>query len=491
MREGAETQVVETPFGTLVGAREDGVVRFRRVPYAAPPVNGLRFRLPEPLPVHDEPLDCTGEAVVPPQLPSRLAKVMGDYPMRQEEDCLHIDIWVPMGRGDKIPVLVFLHGGAFMTGGGSLPCYDGSALAANSGMIVINVSYRLGALGFLPIKGIGPANLGLHDQIMALAWIRKAAAAFGGDQGNITVAGQSAGAYSIALMTTMPDWRKLFDRAVLMSAPLGLALPTVDAQEQLERDYLAALGVSSSDGNELRQVPVGRLLEAQLKLLQRGRATPGDVTPPFVPAIDGDLIPADPREAFATGTAATCDLMIGTTREEMAAFYYGDDELAARGEEVVQAVFRRRFGEGANDALLRARAQRVPGTPLSLLGDLMTETVFAQPSRELAAARSDRGRPTFVYRFDWQSPTPGVQACHCIELPFLFGNLDRWAAAPMLAGADKGEVEDLSRLFQGAIAAFAKRGTPDGPGLPAWPAYGSSRSILHVDKSVEALAAAV
>ncbi len=488
MREGANTQIVETPFGVLVGAREGGVVRFSRVPYAAPPVKGLRFRLPEPLPVLGEPLDCTGEAVVPPQLPSRLAKVMGNYPMRQEEDCLHLDIWVPTERADNIPVFVFLHGGAFMTGGGSLPCYDGSVLAANSGMMVVNVSYRLGALGFLPIKGIGPANLGLHDQIMALRWIRKAAAAFGGDEGNITVAGQSAGAYSIALMTTMPDCRKLFDRAVLMSAPLGLALPTVDAQEQLGQDYLATLGVSPSDGNQLRDVPVARLLDAQLKLLQRGGAAPGDVTPPFLPAIDGDLIPADPREALAEGTAASCDLMIGTTREEMAAFYYGDEGLAARGEEVVQAAFRRRFGEGANDAILRARAQRVPGTPLSLLGDLMTEAVFAQPSRELAAAISDRRRPTFVYRFDWQSPTPGIQACHCIELPFLFGNVDRWAAAPMLAGTNKGEVEDLSRIFQGAIAAFARRGTPDGPGLPAWPAYGSSRSILHFDKAVEAAA---
>lgn len=488
MEERGKTQVVDTPFGPLTGVRENGVLRLSRVPYAAPPIKGRRFRLPEPLPAWSTPRDCTGEGAVPPQLPSRLAKVMGDYPMRQEEDCLHLDMWVPLERTGNLPVFVFLHGGAFMTGGGSMPCYDGAALAADSGMIVINVSYRLGALGFLPIKGIAPANLGLHDQIAALRWIRTAASSLGGDAANITVAGQSAGAYSIALMMAMPGWPELFDRAVVMSAPLGLVLPTVEAQQAIAQDYLAALGASTSD---LQEIPARRLLEAQLTLLQRSAATPGDVTPLFVPAVDGDLIPSDPRKAFAEGSAADCELMIGTTREEMAAFHHGDDRLAAVAEDVMTGAFRRVFGDGADEAIQQARGRRVPGTPLALLGDLMTDLVFARPSLGFASARSDRERSTFVYRFDWQSPAPGVQACHCLELPFLFGNLDQWAGAPMLHGADRNEVEDLSRIFQGAIASFAHRGTPNRMGLPVWPHHGSNRALLHFDKSIAASAAAI
>ncbi|MGO4835757.1 carboxylesterase family protein, partial [Rhizobiaceae sp. 2RAB30] len=131
---------VETPYGAMIGARQDGITHFSRVPYAMPPVGARRLRLPDRVQPWGEPLDCTVRGPVPPQLPSRLAKVMGDYPAQQDEDCLHLDIWMPEERTDGTPVFVFLHGGAFMTGGGSLPCYDGSRLAKNTGMIVVIVS---------------------------------------------------------------------------------------------------------------------------------------------------------------------------------------------------------------------------------------------------------------------------------------------------------------------------------------------------------------
>jgi para-nitrobenzyl esterase len=473
----------------LIGSRQNGVIRFSRVPYAAPPVQGRRFLLPEPLPAWDEPLDCTGSGAVPPQLPSRLAKVMGHYPARQDEDCLHLDIWVPEELTAKAPVFVFLHGGAFMTGGGSLPCYDGSVLAARSGMIVVNVSYRLGALGFLPIRGVAPANLGLHDQISALRWIRKAAHSFGADADNVTAAGQSAGAYSIALLLATSNGQALFNRAIMMSAPLGLELPTADALERLGQAYMDTLGLASGDRSGLQELPVERLLGAQLKLLQARGGAPGDVTPPFVPAIDGELVPTDPRKAL-TQDAVVCDLMIGTTREEMAAFYYGDESLAKIAADAASAAFRRHHGDEAEHAMRRARTRRVPNTPVAHLGDLMTDIVFAGPSLDLARAQAAQGRTPFVYRFDWQSPTRGIQACHCIELPFLFGNLDIWQAAPMLAGADMREVADLSRIFQGALAAFARSGRPEGLDLPAWPDYGERRAVQYFDKAISVSEAA-
>lgn len=482
--------VIDTPYGALIGTRSDGIVRVSRVPYAMPPVGQRRFRLPEPVRPWDKPLDCTRESAVPPQLPSRLAKVMGDYPARQNEDCLHLDIWLPENRSADTPVFVFLHGGAFMTGGGSLPCYDGALLAKGTAMIVVNVSYRLGALGFLPIKGVAPANLGLHDQIAALRFIREIAPALGGDAANITVAGQSAGALSIALLLAAPAHRTLFKRSIMMSAPLGLDLPTVEASERLGQDYMGALGLAPDDRAGIEAQPIERLIAAQLELLKANVGAPGDVTPPFLPVIDGEIVPVNPREALVGGAAADADVMVGTTREEMTAFHYGDEGLAKVADDVAVAAFRRRYGDEAERAMRDARARRMPGTGLALLGDLMTDTVFAEPSLAVARAHAEKGRSPYVYRFDWQSPTPGIKACHCIELPFLFGNLDTWRTAPMLAGADMRELADLSRIFQGALAAFARSGRPEGQGLPAWPDHGTRRIVQHFDSLIEAAAAA-
>lgn len=482
--------IMETSCGALIGTRSDEVVSFSRVPYAMPPVGHRRLRLPEPVHPWKEPLDCTRQGPVPPQLPSRLAKVMGDYPARQDEDCLHLDIWLPENRTGETPIFVFLHGGAFMTGGGSLPCYDGALLAKNTSMIVVNISYRLGALGFLPIEGVAPANLGLHDQIAALRFIREIAPALGGDAANITIAGQSAGALSIALLLATSAHRILFNRSIIMSAPLGLELPTVEASERLGQDFMSTLGLAPGDRDGVEAQPIERLMAAQLELLKANAGPAGDVTPPFMPSVDGELVPVDLLETLLSGAAAAAGVMIGTTREEMTAFHYGDEGLARVADDVAIAAFRRRYGDEAEQAMREARARRVPGTGLALLGDLMTDAVFAGPSLAVARAQAEKGRSPYVYRFDWQSPTPDIKACHCIELPFLFGNLGTWREAPMLAGADMHELADLSRVFQGALAAFARSGTPEGPGLPAWPDHGSRRVVQHFNSFIQAAAAA-
>lgn len=483
------SDAVETPFGVVVGKREGQVVRFAGVPYAAPPVGQRRFRLPEPPAPRAEPLDCRGAGSIPPQLPSRLAKVMGDYPAAQDEDCLHLDIWVPAERNAKTAVLVFLHGGAFMTGGGSLPCYDGGKLAASTGMIVVNVSYRLGVLGFLAIPGVAPANLGLHDQIAALRWIKEAIPSFGGDADTITIAGQSAGALSIALLLAMPSARGLFKRAVMMSAPLGLALPTADEQSRLGGKLMGQLGLAEGDLAGAQVLPTSRILEAQLALLRLGGGTPGDVSPPFVPAIDNKLVTVEPNQALAE-SALDHDLMIGTTREEMAAFYYGDEALESMADAAAEAAFTRHFGDAADEMMRKARSRRVPSTAIAILGDLNGDILFGAPSREFARVQATLGGSPYVYQFDWQSPTRGIEACHCIELPFLFGNVETWREAPMLVSADWREVADLSRIFQGAIGAFAKTGMPAGADLPDWPSYGETHAIQHFDRTIMATAAA-
>ncbi|WP_269245310.1 carboxylesterase/lipase family protein [Rhizobium sp. AG207R] len=482
--------VIETPYGPIVGRRSDGVIAFTGVPYALPPIGPRRFRLPEPIHPWNEPLDCTRQSSIAPQLPSRLAKVMGDYPAQQDEDCLHLDIWVPEKRSAKTPIFVFLHGGAFMTGGGSLPCYDGALLARNAGMIVVTITYRLGALGFLPIRGVAPGNLGLHDQVAALRFIRDIAPAFDGDVANITVSGQSAGALSIALLLAAPGQDALFNRSIIMSAPLGLDLPNLDVAERIGEEYMRALGLESGDRRGIEAQPIERLMAAQLEVAKAHVPPPGDLTPAFLPVIDGNLISMQARDALQGGVAAGRAIMIGTTREEMTSFYLGNEALAKIADEVATVAFRRRFGADAESAMRRARARRVPGTALALLTDLMTDEVFVGSSLSVAQAQAKSGHSAYVYRFDWQSPTPNIQACHCIELPFLFANFDTWRVAPMLAGADRNELADLSRIFQGALVAFARSGKPEASDLPAWPVYGTRQIVQHFGTLVQAASAA-
>ncbi len=487
--------VVHSPFGALRGRVDGGVARFRRVPYAPAPVGPARFALPGEPPRWSGVRDACVPGSVAPQLPSRLDAVMGAYPAGMDEDCLHLDIWAPWqgtaAPAGPAPVLVFLHGGAFMTGGGSLDCYDGALLARRAGIVVVNVSYRLGLFGFLARPDFAPANLGLHDQRAALRWVSQAIAAFGGDAGNVTVSGQSAGAFSVAAMLADPACRGLFRRAILMSAPLGLALPRAADAPPTAEAMLRALGRDPADLEPLRTLPVADLLGALARVQQERMLppspVPGDVTPPFLPTVGEDGLARSPIDALSEGAGAWCDTLVGVTRDEYAAFAHGNPSFERFTPEQLRAEYRRLFGDGADEALARARAQLAPADPASVLSALRSDEVFAGPSAELAQAQAQHGARSYLYQFDWASPRAGLQACHCIDLPFLFGNLDTWqAAAPMLQGADAGELQDLSATFQGALCAFVRTGRPEGGSLPRWPGFGSNGACMHFGRRTQA-----
>lgn len=409
---------------------------------------------------------------------------MGSYDTEQSEDCLHLDIWTRHAEGDRAPVLVFIHGGAFMTGGGSLPCYDGGVLAKENGLVVVNITYRLGILGFFPHPGLGGLNLGLHDQVAALRWIAQAISAFGGDPQRITITGQSAGAFSIAALAGIEDGSKLFNRAIMMSAPVGIKLRTVEQALPIVDAILDVLGAAPNDVDKLRAMPVDRIFEGLRILQRRPPAIPGDITPPFMPVLDEALVQRDPSDSIQMGKAGWCDMMIGVTREEYAAFSISNPALDELSEDALEELIR---SQGGDDATVsRLRSARAPATPRMILGDFYSERIFTRQSLEIAATQFRLGRNAFTYLFDWQSPMPGLGACHCIDLPFLFGNFDVWQAAPMAKGADRREVQDLSRLFRGSIAAFAEGGDPNGSGLPKWPAYAADQAVLHFDRYITA-----
>jgi para-nitrobenzyl esterase len=466
--------IVQTATGAVEGEVQQGFTVFRGIPYAAPPTGTLRWAPPAPAAPWSGVRAATADGPMAPQNPSRLALIMGDFTGAQSEDCLSLTIWRPEPVRGTRPVLVWIHGGAFLTGAGALPWYAGDAYA-RSGLVVVALNYRLGALGFLAASGLSPGNLGLLDQIAALRWVRANIAAFGGDPQDVTVMGQSAGGGSIGALMAMPAARGLFKRAILQSPALRRVNPSPEDALQAGAEFLAILGVPADQPGRAREAPVARILAAQSELIRRryGFADPGH---PFRPVRDPQVLPKTPVDAARDGELVDIDILIGTTREEMAAFYSVDVRVRDADEATIAAEFARLFA-GRGPAVLAAyRRARLGTRPSTALGDLYTDWLFALPCLELAEAQAGHGRPAYVYQFDWQSPG-GFEACHCLELPFVFDNLGDWSGAPMLDGADREAASQLARLMQRAWAAFALTGDPNHDALPHWQRYDLTRRV--------------
>jgi para-nitrobenzyl esterase len=482
----ADDLVVRTKTGELRGAHENGVAVFRGIPYAAAPVGNLRFAPPQPAAAWQGTRDATKDGPVPPQGRSRLAHVMGDFERPQSEDCLTLNIWTPAADGKKRPVLVWIHGGAFSSGAGSLPWYSGERFAAQGDVVAVSINYRLGVLGFLCLPAVSDGNLGLLDQVAALRFVRNNIAAFGGDPDNVTVVGQSAGASSIAFLMTMPQARGLFRRAILQSTPFGRMTRTLDDAHRIGRRLLEVLGLKPEEAGQLKSLPFEKFIAAQGEVgrLEKKFA---DAQAPFWPVLDGTVIPGDVGPALKAGSGADIDVMIGTTREEMAAFYGIDQDIAKADHAAVEGVFAAMFPAGHRPYYDETRRMRASGTNAALLGDLMSDAMFRIGSLRMAEWRADQGRPAYVYQFDWQSPA-GFESCHCLEIPFVFDNFEHWTDSPMLKGANPAETEGLADAMHGAWIAFARTGKPDHPRLPAWPPYRrEDRMTMRFDSVIGAV----
>lgn len=449
--------VAKTDLGDVRGLAGDGVIRFRGLPYATAP----RFGRPEP--VASMPAAALAHAPIPPQPPSRLRAAMGDYDLIQDEDCLTLTIATPALSGSR-PVIVVLHGGAYLSGAGSLDWYDGATLARDGDCVVVGVNYRLGALGWLHLPPVSEGNNGLHDMLAALRFVRAHIAAFGGDPEHVTVLGQSAGAHAIMCLLVMEEAKGLFHRAILQSPPPTMTpLPAASAEA-----YGARLaGFAGVQPWGLRTLPVPALIAAQLQLA-RSLAAFADVRPPFLPVFDA-LARTDAFIAAAARGAAErrVAVVVGTTREEMHAFFVPDPAMREPDGALIEARFRALGGE---TALGRYRAWRPGGAAIDLLGDLVTDHMFQFPSLALAEAVARAGGQAFAYRFDWSVPGNAFHACHCIELPFVFGTFRAWPDAGMLRGGEAGEMQALSASLRTAWVGFARSGVPAMAALP-WPDY--------------------
>ena len=307
---------VETTEGRIQGVSQGGINVFRGIPYARPPVEGLRFRRPQRHTAWSESRDATRFGPAAPQNADPLDHLWGGFPVAPHEDCLTLNVWTPGLDDSRRPVMVWLHGGAFVIGSGSEYWFEGTRLARRGDVVVVTINYRLGVFGFLDLSETEgkeyeeSGNCGLLDQVAALEWVRENIERFGGDPQNVTIFGESAGAVSVSCLMAMPKARGLFHRAIAQSGGPNL-VRSRDVSHAVARAFLKSLGIRDVD--RLRSVPMRTLLKAQARFLKTNEFG-GDAV--FGPVVDGDTLPERPLHAIRSGSARNVALLAGATRDE-------------------------------------------------------------------------------------------------------------------------------------------------------------------------------
>ncbi|MET7952243.1 carboxylesterase family protein [Micromonospora sp. NPDC005324] len=420
------TASATTTAGAVRGRRIGRVVHFAGVPFAS----AARFASPEAPRPWLGTRDASSPGPIAPQPAGRLERVMG--PMRagrQNENCLTLNLWTPSVVDGARPVLVWIHGGGFSSGSGSAEWYDGTLLAERSDLVVVTINYRLGVLGFAHLDSLAPSNRGLLDMVAALDWVQDNIAAFGGDPADVTVAGQSGGAVSIVPLLG----RGLFRRAILQSAPFAVLPWSSEEAGEFTAMLCAELGLARPAS--LFDVPVNRLLDAQravTEAITRASPNPLNVAPPFQLVTD-ELVGEELISTALNRPRPEVDLLIGWTRDELAAFVGGDERFAAIDAETVIRAIRQWYG-GEAEQRYADRLSQLPeaATPAQVALAITTDEVFRRGALRLAAAFPG----SVTYRFDWRPTGSPFGACHCLDIPFVFGNAAAWRDAPMLPGGE-------------------------------------------------------
>jgi para-nitrobenzyl esterase len=403
---------------------------------------------------------------------------------RQSESCLSLNVWTPGLDGARRPVLVWIHGGAFLIGAGSTPVYEGKDLARRGDLVVVTFNYRLGALGYMHLNGVcgepfrQACNAGLRDQIAALEWVRDNIDRFGGDPDNVTVFGQSAGAMSVGALLGAPRARKLFHRAICQSGATHNVL-SQDEANQIAEAFLGNLGDPPRTPEALARIPPSLLLKAQ-GVTNRELANLRQLMV-FLPVVDGELIPEPPLDAVARGAVADLPILLGTTLDEWKLFTPVDTGIPAIGERglvermaEVLPVVAPRAPSAARAVRSYRKAVRARGgdaSPFEVWSAFQSARVFHYPATLLAEAQCQARGTVYSYLFTWHPPAlrRPIGACHALDVPFVFGLTNRPFLRPFIGLAPS--AARLSRRMQYSWISFARSGDPGHQRLPEWRPY--------------------
>jgi len=483
---------VATSKGRLEGCLEEDLAVFRGVPFAAPPVGQLRWRPPAPVESWDGVRGASRFGPAELQDPGPLGALLGITVNETAEDCLYLNVWSPDVAGRR-PVMVWIHGGAFIVGAGSQDLYDGRRLASRGDVVVVTINYRLGVFGFVNAPALGATgNEGLLDQIAALEWVRDEIAAFGGDPDNVTIFGESAGAISIGHLLGMPAADGLYHRAILQSGGPSL-VTTPGTKTDVEDELLAGLGLTKAQTQAAWSASAEDVYRAGQRVIA-ARAAGGVQAMPFSPVVGTPDLPEPPLTRVRAGVHRHVPILTGTCRDEMALFLVADPSLDDLDDDALAERIAGSFPGDAGEAVAayrQAREARGDGaTARHLAVAILSDAIFRIPDIRLAEAQSAHQEDVYMYLVDWQSPAMGgvLGACHAVDLGFTFGTHGAGEHAQFYGTGPA--ADRLSDTFIAAWSAFARTGNPNTEGLPAWPRYEpTSRSTLRLGEVVDVVSA--
>ena len=469
-----QTKTIETAAGPIVGREKNGPLLFAGIPYAEAPIEALRFKPPVPKARFTEPYEAFKFGPAAPQVPT--GGMTDSAPVRWSEDCLSLNVSTPACDDRKRPVLVWIHGGGYRTGQSSIPWYSGLPFATNGDIVTVSINYRLGALGFTDLSHLGAAYEssainGTLDQIEALRWVQANIAAFGGDPGAVTIAGESAGGFSVSTLIGCPAAQGLFHRAIPQSGAAHHTLSR-EASQQVTEVFCEKLQMKSL--LELQAAPTETILDAQMAAsahFETGAGVTnrlGTSVSPFYPAHGTPELPQTPLAAIQGGLGSDIAVLTGTNADETTLWGYGkvDSEKLHR----IAATL------GAQGALETYRETRPEASDEDLLIALTTDHMFRIPAVRLAEARAPHTRDTWMYLFNWHSRASDgkLKATHALEIPFAFNTLSAPGVDAFIGpGAHP---QKLADTMHQAWIAFIRDGDP------GWERYApDSRATMVFD----------
>ena len=462
----SEEIIARASAGTFIGSEEaeSGVRVWRGIRYALPPVGELRWRDPVAAPRASEPVACASAPPAAPQLPNPAVPLGDDAVI--DEDCLFLNVWAP-AAAEALPVMVWVHGGAYTFGSSAQPLFEGATLVREGGVVLVTLNYRLGALGFLDLSGVDPdafdGNLALKDVLLALSWVRENVAGFGGDPSRVTVFGESAGGGLVTALLAVPSAAGLFHRAIVQSSPASSMYGPERAREVADR-FLAEAGESGADPARLRELPVDEIVRASTAVYAAvPQQSPGRLA--FAPVVDGSLLPEAPITVLREGRGHPVPLIIGTNRDEASLFKFMKSPLIPITEDRLLEMFAdmRAEAPGLELPSVQQVASAYEGVRHRVLGlGVARDIGFRMPSVWIAEGHSAVA-PVWFYRFDHSSPflkLIGLGATHATELPYLWGNLDGGPKDPTFRLGGRREAGRIGARMRARWTAFARGGSP-------------------------------